>query len=182
MDNSENTLYLSQMVVLAPVDKNVDNPRFPVDELWITRELSTGWSYPQFYPQVYPQASLHSNATNCLNYLFSADFIHSLGDLSTEPVDKWSRLWKLSGELSTGRRCPVDKVWIEYTFNAYFVLQSPYPGGGGSGSSLALYLLGDLVYLGEGIAVAVYEVGYLCRGMHNGGMVASSEGLPYLGE
>jgi hypothetical protein len=43
------------MVALAVVDKNVDNPRFPVDELWISGELSTGWSCPQFYPQVYPQ-------------------------------------------------------------------------------------------------------------------------------
>jgi hypothetical protein len=43
------------MVVLYPVDKIVDNPSFPVDKLWISGELSTGWSYPQFYPQVYPQ-------------------------------------------------------------------------------------------------------------------------------
>src|SRR5918995_46283 len=45
----------NRMVVLAPVDKNVDNPEFLVDEMWITRELSTGQSYPHFYPQVYPQ-------------------------------------------------------------------------------------------------------------------------------
>jgi hypothetical protein len=38
------------------------------------------------------------------------------------------------------------------------------------------------MYLGEDIAVAVYEVGYLCRGVHNGGMIASAEGFPYLGE
>jgi hypothetical protein len=37
------------------VDKNVDNPRFLVDELWISAELSTGQSFPQFYPQLYPQ-------------------------------------------------------------------------------------------------------------------------------
>jgi hypothetical protein len=34
--------YLSRIVILAPVDKNVDNPRFLVDELWISAELSTG--------------------------------------------------------------------------------------------------------------------------------------------
>jgi hypothetical protein len=53
--NSENSPYLSRIAAMAPVDKNVDNPRFPVDELWISGELSTGWSCPQFYPQVYPQ-------------------------------------------------------------------------------------------------------------------------------
>src|ERR671916_2144660 len=41
---------------------------------------------------------------------------------------------------------------------------------------------GDLVYLGEGIAVAVYEVGYLGGGVHDGRVVAAAEGLPYLGE
>jgi hypothetical protein len=55
VDNPKNPPYLSRILSLAPVDKNVDNPRFPVDRLWISGELSTGWSYPQFYPQVYPQ-------------------------------------------------------------------------------------------------------------------------------
>lgn len=137
--------------------------------------------YPS-YPQVYPQVSLHSNVTNCLNSSFIAAFIHRLENLSTETVDKWTRLWKVSDDLSTERRHPVDRLWTEYTFNAYFVLQSPIPGGGGLGSPFTLDLLGDLMYLGEDIAVAVYEVGYLCRGVHNGGMVASAEGLPYLGE
>jgi hypothetical protein len=73
-------------------------------------------------------------------------------------------------------------MWTEYAFNAFFVLQSPGPGGGGWRSSFAFDLLGDLVYLGEDIAVAIYEVGYLCRGVHDGGMVASAESLPYLGE
>jgi hypothetical protein len=137
--------------------------------------------YPS-YPQVYPQVSLHSNVTNRLNPSFITVFIHSLGELSTETVDKWTRLWKISGDLSTERPCPVDRLWTKYTFNVYFVLQSPVPGGGGSGSPFTLDLLGDLMYLGENIAVAVYEVGYLCRGVHNGGMVAPAEGLPYLGE
>jgi hypothetical protein len=53
--NSKKSPYLSGIVVLQPVDKNVDNPRFLVDGLWISAELSTGWSCPQFYPQVYPQ-------------------------------------------------------------------------------------------------------------------------------
>ena len=137
--------------------------------------------YPS-YPQVYPQVFLHTNVTNRLNSSFIAAFIHSLEELSTEIVDKWTRLWKVSEDLSTGGRRPVDRLWTEYTFNAYFVLQSPVPGGGGSGSSFALDLLGDLMYLGEDVAVAIYEVGDLCRGVHNGGMVASAEGLPYLGE
>ena len=137
--------------------------------------------YPS-YPQVYPQVSLHSNVTNCLNSSFIAVFIHRLEDLSTETVDKWTRLWKVSDDLSTERRHLVDRLWTEYTFNAYFVLQSPIPGGEGSRSPFTLDLLGDLMYLGEDIAVAVYEVGYLCRGVHNGGMVAPAEGLPYLGE
>jgi hypothetical protein len=137
--------------------------------------------YPS-YPQVYPQVSLHSNVTNCLNSSFIAVFIHRLEELSTVSVDKWARLWKVSEDLSTGCRRLVDRLWTEYTFNAYFVLQSPIPGGGGSGSPFTFDLLGDLMYLGEDIAVAVYEVGYLCRGVHNGGMVAPAEGLPYLGE
>jgi hypothetical protein len=137
--------------------------------------------YPS-YPQVYPQVSIESNATNCQKVLFSTIFIHNLAELSTVSVDNSSRLWKHSGDLSTGWRRPVDRLWTEYTFNAYFVLQSPVPGGGGSGSPFTLDLLGDLMYLGEDIAVAVYEVGYLCRGVHNGGMVAPAEGLPYLGE
>src|SRR5215212_7465829 len=111
--------------------------------------------YPS-YPQVYPQAGLRVNATNCLNPLFTSIFIHSLEDLSTEIVDNRLWLWKLSGDLSTGRRRLVDRLWTEYTSNAYSVLQSPLPGGGGLGSSFALDLLGDLVYLGEDIAVAVY--------------------------
>ena len=135
-------------------------------------------SYPQVYPQVFPVL----NATIYLNCSFIAVFIHSLQELSTISVDKWTTLWKVSGDLSTGRRRPVDRLWIEYAFNAYFVLQSPVPGGGGLGSSFALDLLGDLMYLGEDIPVAIDEVGYLCRGVHYGGMVASSEGLPYLGE
>src|SRR3712207_3113562 len=41
---------------------------------------------------------------------------------------------------------------------------------------------GDLVYLGEGVAIAVYEVGYLGGGVHDGRVVAAAEGLPYLRE
>ena len=137
--------------------------------------------YPS-YPQVYPQVFINANVTTCLDSSFIAVFIHSLEELSTEVVDKWTWLWKVSDDLSTRRRRPVDRLWTECAFNAYFVLQSPVPGGGGLGSPFALDLLGDLMYLGEDIAVAVYEVGYLCRGVHNGGMVAPAEGLPYLGE
>jgi hypothetical protein len=137
--------------------------------------------YPS-YPQVYPQVVLQSNVTTYLNCSFVAIFIHSLEKLSTISVDNWPALWKVSGDLSTGRPHPVDRLWIEYTFNAYFVLQYPVPGGGGLGSPFALDLVGDLMYLGEDVPVAVYEVGYFGRGVHNGGVVASAEGLPYLGE
>ena len=131
MYNSKKSLYLSRIGAIRPVDKNVDNPGFPVDGLWISAELSTGQSCPQFYPQVYPQISLHSKVANCLNSSFTAVLIHSSEELSTETVDNWARLWKVSGDLSTGRGLPVDRLWTEYTFNAYFVLQSPVPGGGG---------------------------------------------------
>jgi hypothetical protein len=42
MDNPENPPYLSRILVLTPVDKNVGNPRFLVDKMWISSELSTG--------------------------------------------------------------------------------------------------------------------------------------------
>jgi hypothetical protein len=112
----------------------------------------------------------------------SPEIFHSQAHLSTETVDNWTGLWKVSDDLSTRQGRLVDRLWIEYTSNAYFVLQSPIPGGEGSRSPFTLDLLGDLMYLGEDITVAVYEVGYLCRSVHNGGMVASAEGLPDLGE
>src|ERR687893_661899 len=62
------------------------------------------------------------------------------------------------------------------------VLQCPYPGGKGLRSSLAFDLLCYFVYLGEDIAVAVDEVGYLRGGVHDGGVVPPAEGLPYLGQ
>src|SRR3712207_1645161 len=40
----------------------------------------------------------------------------------------------------------------------------------------------ELVDLGEGVAVAVDEVGYLGSGVHNRRVVAAAEGLPYLGQ
>ena len=111
--------------------------------------------YPS-YPQVYPQVSIRSNIITCLNSSITAVFIHSLEELSTETVDNWTGLWKVSDDLSTGQGRLVDRLWIEYTSNAYFVLQSPIPGGEGSRSPFTLDLLGDLMYLGEDIAVAVY--------------------------
>ncbi len=95
----------------------------------------------RFYPscpQVYPQASIVSNATIYLNSSITAVFIHSLEELSTVSVDNRTRSWKVSDDLSTGRRRPADRLWIEYTFNAYFVLQSPVPGGEGGGHLLLL--------------------------------------------
>jgi len=42
-------------------------------------------------------------------------------------------------------------------------------------STLAFDLVGDLVYLGEGVAVAVDEVTDLGGGVHDGGVVAAAE-------
>ena len=55
-------------------------------------------------------------------------------------------------------------------------------GEGGFGSPLAFYLLGEFVDLGEDVAVAVDEVGYLRGGVHNGRVVASAECFPYFGQ
>ena len=76
-------------------------------------------------------------------------------------------------------------LWIgcgQNTYSMHISCYNPLSLGGGMRSPLAFDLLGDLVYLGEDVAVAVYEVRNLCRSVHNGGMVASAEGLPYLGE
>jgi len=135
--------------------------------------------YPS-YPQVYPQVVLVSVGTYDLCFLFGPFFIHKIRELSTVSVDKCDVLWKLYGQLSTGFPRPVDGLWKKQAFNACFLLQIPGPGGGGS--PFAFYLLGDLVYLGEDVAVAVYEVGDFGGGVHDGGVVASAEGLPYFGE
>ncbi len=55
MDNPGNPLYLSGVLPAPPVEEIVDNPRFLVDKLWISAELSTACGYPHFYPQTYPQ-------------------------------------------------------------------------------------------------------------------------------
>jgi len=55
VDNPENLFYLSGVLPVSPVEEIVDNPRFLVDKLWISAELSTASTYPQFYPQTYPQ-------------------------------------------------------------------------------------------------------------------------------
>src|SRR5215208_3437988 len=52
----------------------------------------------------------------------------------------------------------------------------------GRGSTLAFNLVGDLVYLGEGVAGAIDEVTYLGGGVHDGGVVAAAERLTYLRE
>jgi hypothetical protein len=48
---------------------------------------------------------------------------------------------------------------------------------GAEGSlALAFDVVGDLVYLVEDVTVAVYEVGDLGVGVHDGGVVAATEG------
>ena len=93
MDKWRNPPYLSRMPLLVAVDKIVDNSPQPVDELWITRELSTGSGYPQKYPQVYPQIVpplihrfIHSRPAP--HRPATGQFIHNVEHLSTEPVDK----------------------------------------------------------------------------------------------
>ncbi len=55
MENCLDPPYLRQKPTTEPVDKNVDNWRFLVEEMWISRDLSTACSYPQNFPQSYPQ-------------------------------------------------------------------------------------------------------------------------------
>ena len=50
------------------------------------------------------------------------------------------------------------------------------PLGAVSLLSFAFYLVGDLVYLVEDVAVAVYKVGDFGVGVHDGGVVATAEG------
>jgi hypothetical protein len=55
VENYPDSLYLSQKSTPKPVDKIVDKQPLPVEEMWITRELSTVPGYPHNSPQVYPQ-------------------------------------------------------------------------------------------------------------------------------
>ena len=48
--------------------------------------------------------------------------------------------------------------------------------------SLAFDVVGDLVYLVEDVAVAVYEFGDFGGRVHDGGVVAAAEGLADLGQ
>jgi hypothetical protein len=107
------------------VDKIVDNQCFPVEEMWITRDLSTTSIYPQNLPQVYPQllpllsTGLSTSHIRNIRYIGPVYdelyvFIHKTGILSTIFVDKFRFSLMEKGELSTGswRSCgqPVDKT------------------------------------------------------------------------
>ncbi len=48
-------------------------------------------------------------------------------------------------------------------------------------SPFAFDVVGDLMDLVEGVAVAVYEVGYFACGVHDGGVIATAEGATDLG-
>jgi hypothetical protein len=97
------------------VDGNVDNSRFPVEEMWITHELSTASSCPQNYPQTYPQilpllstglSTTHIAIWRYISIIYddSDIFIHIYGDVSTVFVDKCWFSRPRGGKLSTRRR------------------------------------------------------------------------------
>jgi hypothetical protein len=92
--------YLSPIPDLAAVDKIVDNSRIPVDELWITRELSTGRGFPLFSPQVYPQIRpLLSTGLSTTQRLAGGWVVHNARHLSTASADKSAPLWIIIGEV-----------------------------------------------------------------------------------
>jgi hypothetical protein len=112
------------------VDEIVDNRQFPVEEMWITRELSTGPSYPQNYPQVYPQilpllstglstAFMILKQYKAIIHGLANIFIHKRRCLSTGSVDKSKNLWTKDQELSTSSPEPVDSLWITFDRYAY---------------------------------------------------------------
>jgi hypothetical protein len=187
--------------MLYPVDKNVDNLQNPVDRLCITFDLSTGWSYPQSYPQTYPQLlpllSTGLSTGRLASYLswintfrYGVDVIHKPPGLSTAFVDKPRKPWTKGASLSTGNGCPVDGVWITFASKASALLQSTPPQGEGFRglfgvrrglSPLAFDVVGNLVYLVEGVAVTVDEVGDLGGSVHYGRVVPAAESAPDLG-
>ena len=115
MDNPENPFYLSGVLPVPPVEEIVDNPRFLVDKLWISAELSTTSTYPQFYPQTYPQVLplLSTGLSTIYMAIYSFNnlkcglaqiLIHMLGQLSTVSVDNCLKLWINNRYLSTVSR------------------------------------------------------------------------------
>jgi hypothetical protein len=77
------------------VDKIVNNRRKPVEEMWITGELSTAQSCPQKYPQSYPQflplLSTGLSTGHIPNIVYFAEnvgpdveIIHSIATISTK--------------------------------------------------------------------------------------------------
>ncbi len=142
MDKHQNILYISQILTIDAVDKNVDNPDSSVDGLWISDELSTGWSYPQNYPQVYPQIlpllSTGLSTSRMTIYSFNnseyspvRSVIHKPALLSTETVDNSLKLWIDFGSLSTVSRRVVDRLLISRELYALKSLQCCFPGGKG---------------------------------------------------
>ena len=94
MDNPPDLPYLSQKPATRPVDKIVDKSRSPVDRLWISDELSTAPSYPQFFPQVYPQIRpLFSTGLSTASAPRNHRLFHRFAELSTESVDNSANLW-----------------------------------------------------------------------------------------
>ena len=94
MDNPPDFPYLSQKPATWPVDRIVDKSRYPVDRLWISDELSTTSSYPQFFPQVYPQIRpLLSTGLSTTPPPLGHRLFHNARELSTDSVDNSANLW-----------------------------------------------------------------------------------------
>jgi hypothetical protein len=79
------------------VDKIVDKSRVLVDKMWISHDLSTGWSFPQIFPQVYPQIlPLLSTTLSTASHpqrTSDQEVVHDMNELSTASVDKFADLW-----------------------------------------------------------------------------------------
>ena len=114
MDNRPFQPYLSQILALAAVDESVDKSQIPVDGMWISRDLSTGWSFPQNYPQVYPQIlpllSTGLSTAHDPRPTTTRRFVHNVRNLSTTSVDKFANLWIIPGMFIHNRRLACGQV------------------------------------------------------------------------
>jgi hypothetical protein len=139
VDNPGNRFYLSQLLPVPPVEEIVDNPRFLVDKLWISAELSTASTYPQFYPQSYPQVlPLLSTGLSTGKYAWYSCGPHRTRNLSTKNGTYPQVLWitrAICGQFGVGYPQAnlelVDRVWTKGRRRSRYLLQGSCPGGRG---------------------------------------------------